>query len=250
MKSSEDAEIEIGFSLHEGLCLGQKCQIFCGPQLHFLSAVVLAGNSKTMMWWWRQLFVLRNTEKLFSFSLLRLPYCTPRCILKLQSLLQQMGYKLKCTSSLGTTWGCLYRYWCAPLAKFLCCANNLSRFGGPLLTWAIAVGTATVGSCCPLCLQLRCAAAAESGGFTDGQGNGRVHLHWLSFDGHSPCHTHTGRTQCWFSGDTWKGFTRSHCRRKGKLLKVQKLWLSSLVLHFIWISTEWALSLFLSLFAL
>lgn len=51
MKSSEDAEIEIGFSLLEGLYLGQKCQIFCGPQLHFQSAVVLAGNSKTMMWW-------------------------------------------------------------------------------------------------------------------------------------------------------------------------------------------------------
>lgn len=51
MKSSEDAEIEIGFSLLEGLYLGQKCQIFCRPQLHFQSAVVLAGNSKTMMWW-------------------------------------------------------------------------------------------------------------------------------------------------------------------------------------------------------
>lgn len=69
MKSSEDAEIEIGFSLHEGLFSGQKCRIFCGPQLHFLSAVVLASNSKTMMWCQRQLFVLRNTEKLLLSTL-------------------------------------------------------------------------------------------------------------------------------------------------------------------------------------
>jgi hypothetical protein len=48
MKSSEGSEIEIGFSLHEGLPAARAWSPFPGPQLRLLPAVLLTGNRKTV----------------------------------------------------------------------------------------------------------------------------------------------------------------------------------------------------------
>lgn len=65
MKSSEASEIEIGFSLHEGLCSAWLWNLFPGPQLHLLSAVVLTGNGNTVTRGPKQLSVLGNRKGRF-----------------------------------------------------------------------------------------------------------------------------------------------------------------------------------------
>lgn len=63
MKSSEASEIEIGFSLPEGLGSAWLWRLFPGPQLHLQATVVLTGNSKTGTPGPKQRFVLGRGER-------------------------------------------------------------------------------------------------------------------------------------------------------------------------------------------